>query len=332
MPATRRRSFRFLLLAAAVATAPLAALSAPAKQPAAVSDRALAARLPGFKSLTAEVNGVRLHYVIGGKGDPLVLLPGWPQTWWQFHKIMPELSKRYTVIAVDLRGMGGSSKPQGGYDKKTMAADIHALVRSLGYEQVYMSGHDIGAMVAFSFAANHPKATRKLALLDVPHPDENFMKLTMLPEIGKFGAKVDEQHPPYPWWFAFNQVQGLPEALLKDRFHLYQDWMLGYLAADPKSIGAADRAVYRAAYSTDDAVRAGNGWYQTLMQDVKDMQTYQPLEMPVLGLGSTGYYWLQASVTPKAKNFRLVRVENSGHFLAEEQPEAVVKELSAFFN
>jgi pimeloyl-ACP methyl ester carboxylesterase len=329
----RRLSLRALAAAVVVACIPLSAVAAtPAPLAGSKTDRALAARLPGFKSAVAEVNGTRIHYVVGGKGEPLVLLPGWPQTWWQYHKVMPELAKRYTVIAVDLRGMGGSSKPPAGYDKKTMAKDVHALTQRLGYERVYMTGHDIGAMVAFSFAANHPESTRKLALLDVPHPDENFTKLTMLPEIGKFGAKVDDEHPPYPWWFAFNQVQGLPEALLKGRFNLYQDWMFGYLAANPASIPEADRAVYRSAYSTPDAVRAGNGWYQTFMQDVKDMRTYRPLEMPVLGLGSTGYYWLQASVTPVAKNFKLVRIENSGHFMAEEQPAAVAKELIAFFD
>lgn len=329
-----RQSRRYILhLASALALSLPAALPVPAIAAgnAATSDAALAARLPGFRSATAEVNGTRIHYVVGGRGEPLVLLPGWPQTWWQFHKVMPELAKRYTVIAVDLRGMGGSSKPASGYDKKTMAKDIRDLVRSLGHESVFMTGHDIGAMVAYSFAANHPEATRKLALLDVPHPDENFMKLTMLPEIGKFGAKVDEQHPPYPWWFAFNQVKDLPEALLKGRFGLYQDWMFGYLALDPRSIPERDRAVYRAAYASPDAIRAGNGWYQTLMQDVVDMRTYKPLEMPVLGLGSTGYYWLQASVSPHAKDFKLVKVEGSGHFLAEEQPEAVVRELTAFF-
>lgn len=330
MPNTRR--FFLSAICSAVLTTTFAG-HAPtlAADSTVASDVALAKRLPGFRSATADVNGTRIHYVIGGRGEPLVLLPGWPQTWWQFHKVMPDLAKRYTVIAADLRGMGGSAKPEAGYDKKTMAKDIRDLVRSLGYESVYMSGHDIGAMVAYSFAANHPEATRKLALLDVPHPDDNFMKLTMLPEVGKFGEKVDEQHPPYPWWFAFNQVKGLPEALLKGRFGLYQDWMFGYLALDPRSIPERDRAIYRAAYSTPDAIRAGNGWYQTLMQDVIDMRSYKPLPMPVLGLGSTGYYWLQASVSPHVKDFKLVKVDGSGHFLAEEKPDVVVRELSAFF-
>ena len=101
---------------------------------------------------------------------------------------------------------------------------------------------------------------------------------------------------------------------------------------DSKSIGPRDRAIYAAAYSSPDAIRAGDAWYQTFPQDVVDSKTYKKLEMPVLGLGSTGYGWLKAAVTPKATNFRLVKVENSGHFMQEEQPEFVAKTLVEFFN
>jgi pimeloyl-ACP methyl ester carboxylesterase len=296
-----------------------------------VSDAAIVRSLPGFENGHANVNGTQLHYVAGGKGAPLVLLPGWPETWWEFHSIMPTLANRYHVIAVDLRGMGGSSKPQSGYDKKNMAEDIYQLVRVLGYDQVNVAGHDIGSMVAFSFAANHPEATLKVALLDVPHPDEFFSEIRMLPEPEKFGAKIDDEHPGYPWWFAFHQVKGLPEQVLQGRFSIYQNFLIDYLLKDSKSIGPRDRAIYAAAYSSTDAIRAGDAWYQSFPQDVVDSKTYKKLEMPVLGLGSTGYGWLKAAVTPKASDFRLVKVENSGHFMQEEQPEFVAKSLVEFF-
>ncbi|WP_457057571.1 alpha/beta fold hydrolase [Kribbella sp. CWNU-51] len=120
-----------------------------------MDDELLAMRLDGgFHSHFARVNGVRLHYVAGGKGEPLVLVPGWPATWWSYHKVMPLLAQHYRVIVVDIRGMGASERPAGGYDKKTMARDIYELVRSLGYRQVNIAGHDIGVMVAFSFPAN----------------------------------------------------------------------------------------------------------------------------------------------------------------------------------
>jgi len=105
------------------------------------SDEALVKQLPGFSNDYADVNGIRLHFVQGGAGQPLFLLGGWPQTWWEFHKIMPDLAKHFRVIAVDIRGQGTSSRPATGYDKKTMAGDIHALARSLGYQRVYIAGH-----------------------------------------------------------------------------------------------------------------------------------------------------------------------------------------------
>jgi pimeloyl-ACP methyl ester carboxylesterase len=207
----------------------LAAKKPIAKQPAAkikyvVSDEALVKRLPGFKNGYANVNGTRLHYVVGGSGTPLVLLPGWPQTWWQFHRVMPALAKQHRVIVVDIRGMGSSAKPAAGYDKKTMARDIYELVRQLGYERVNIAGHDIGSMVAFSFAANHPEATLKLALLDVPHPDELFSELRMLPEHGKFGAKIDAS-TRLPLVVCVPSGEGLPEKILAGNFSTYQDFL-----------------------------------------------------------------------------------------------------------
>ncbi|MDT7614624.1 MAG: hypothetical protein QOF00_2071, partial [Pseudonocardiales bacterium] len=118
------------LIALGAGAAALAATTgvASAEQAAGTPDAELVRSLPGdFRNGYANVNGVRLHYVAGGQGEPLILLPGWPQTWWQYHKIMPSLAARYRVIAVDLRGMGGSGKPQDGYDKKTMARDIYEL-------------------------------------------------------------------------------------------------------------------------------------------------------------------------------------------------------------
>jgi pimeloyl-ACP methyl ester carboxylesterase len=272
---------------------------------------------------------VRLHYVTGGEGRPVVLLPGWPQTWWAFHKIMPALARDRRVIAVDLRGMGGSDKPAGGYDKKTMAKDIAELVRVLGYDKVDVVGHDIGAQVAFSFAANHPEATRKLVLLDVPHPDANLAKWPLLPTVGTFGDRIFDGQA-YAWWFAFHQVKGLPEDLLAGRHHIEQAWFFRYLLKDESAIDARDRAVYAAAYASRDAIRAGNAWYQAFPQDIVDDGTYGKLAMPVLGLGGPGYDWLKATLEAKATDLRVIKVEDSGHFIAEEKPEDTLAYLTEF--
>ena len=149
-----------------------------------MNDTELAAEL-GFRSEHADVNGTRLHYVTGGEGAPLVLLPGWPMTWWSFHQVMPTLAQKHQVIAIELRGQGGSAKPADGYDKKTMARDVHELVRQLGHDKVDVVGHDIGAMVAFSLAANHPDTVGKAVLLDVAHPYDGYYDRPLVPRPGE---------------------------------------------------------------------------------------------------------------------------------------------------
>ncbi|WP_433338776.1 alpha/beta fold hydrolase [Spirillospora sp. CA-294931] len=297
------------------------------------SDAGLAASLDGgFSSRHADVNGVRLHYVTGGEGEPLLLLGGWPQTWWQWHKVMPALARRYRVIAVDLRGMGGSSKPEGGYDKKTMALDIRELTRHLGLGRVSVAGHDIGAMVAFAFAANHPDAVEKIVLLDVPHPDENWSAMRLLPEpdqhvdsdIG-FGARV------YLWWFAFNQVRGLPERLLDGRTRLLVDWLFERQAHDPGSIDERSREIYTRAYSTADAVRAGNRWYQAFNRDIVDARAYPKVTAPILALGGQANYPFLKEVLPsKGTRVEVTEVTDCGHYIPEEQPEVVIDAVRSF--
>ena len=163
------------------------------------SDAALIRKLPGLKSTFVEVNDLRIHIVRGGRGSPVALLPGWPQTWWSFHKIMPELAAAHEVIAVDLRGMGSSDTPSRGYDKKTMAGDIAALVQKLGFKKVDVVGHDIGSMVAFSFGANHPELTRRIVMIDVAHPDSGLATWPLLHAVGTFEDKVGDGSHAYPW-------------------------------------------------------------------------------------------------------------------------------------
>ena len=120
-----------------------------------------------FSHHTATVNGTQIHYVIGGHGDPVVLLHGWPETWYEWHHVMPALAKNYTVIVPDLPGLGDSSKPLTGYDGKTVAAIIHRLVTQLGFNTIFLVGHDIGTQVAYSYAAAHPTEVRKLVVMEL---------------------------------------------------------------------------------------------------------------------------------------------------------------------
>ncbi|MGW1989158.1 alpha/beta fold hydrolase [Embleya sp. NPDC001921] len=299
-------------------------------------DADLARSLDGeFSSHQAEVNGVRLHYVEGGSGTPLLLLGGWPQTWWQWNKVMPALARRHRVIAVDLRGMGGSAKPAGGYDKKTMARDIHELVRHLGLTTVAVVGHDIGAMVAYAFAANHPEATEKIALLDVPHPDGTWSTFGLLPEPDQHvESAIEAGARSYLWWFAFNQVRDLPEQLLDGRTRLLTDWLFDRQAREPGSIDERSRQVYAHAYSTADAIRAGNGWYQAFNRDIADEQTYGPVAAPILALGGdeSNYAYLRELMPSKGTDVKVIEVADCGHYIPEEQPHAVIEALASFLD
>ncbi len=310
--------------AAATGTAAQAAPSTDGARIAAPSAADLAASLPGgFTSRYADVNGIRLHYVAGGRGEPLILLHGWPQTWWEYHKVMPALATRYRVISVDLRGAGNSSKPASGYDKKTMAADIAALAGALGYAKVNVVGHDMGSMVAYSMAANHPSVINKIAMLDVDHPNSSYYEFRMLPAPGA---------PFHPWWFAFNQVSQLPEQLITGRSRYLVDWMFDNLLVNKAAINDFDRAVYALAYSTPDAIRGGNGWYKALGQDILDNETYAPITAPVLGIAHPIFYpSFAATLTQQATNVQLVQIDNTGHYFVDEQPQVLVQHLRAFF-
>jgi len=317
-----RRVMTALAAVAAVALLGGAAAGASANTGWRQSDAALARSLPGdFASAYADVNGVRLHYVAGGSGSPVVLLPGWPETWWAFHKVMPALVAHHRVIAVDLRGMGGSSKPATGYDKETLAADVHALVAKLGYAKADLVGHDIGAMVAHIYGIRYPQAVGRLALMDVIAPDQSLYQLRLLPTPGQFS----------PWWWAFNQLQGLPEQLISGRSRYVVDAMIDQLSASPTAVSDFDRSVYARAYDTREAVRAGNGWYQTLNQDIAAGTSYGKLTMPVLGLaGEFNYQYFVQVLPAKAADSQVVKIGGAGHYLSEEQPAQVAGALTKF--
>lgn len=310
-------------LAVAGTAVPQASAAAGAGHRHLPSDQELARRLPGFRSRHARVNGIRLHYVVGGRGEPLVLVHGWPETWWEYRKVMPALADHFRVIAVDLRGIGGSDKPPSGYEKKNLARDIYELVRHLGYSQVNIAGHDIGSSVAFSLAVNHPDAVRRVALLSVLHPDESIYENRMLQRPG-LGFNL--------WWHAFNQVEELPEQLLVGRARYLIDWMFDNSLFDLSAIGRRDRAIYAREYDHPAAIRGSNGWFQAWHQDVVDHKEYGPVTVPMLGLASFLTFDTLNEVMPtRGTDVRVELVEGAGHYLVEEQPAAVIDAFIRFF-
>ncbi|MFC4808864.1 alpha/beta fold hydrolase [Paenibacillus sp. GCM10023250] len=306
-----------------------------ASKPAAAkaySDEELVKELPGFKNGYKKVNGVKLHYVEGGKGEPLFILPGWPVTWYSFRSMMPELSKYYHLYVVEYRGMGSSDKPQSGYDKKTMAADIHALAQALGYERIYIAGHDIGATIAYAYAANYPQATKKVLLMDASHPNENFLNIPILPPAGVYDESNPERAKFY-WWFAVNTIPGLSEQLLQGKqLDLVYNWIYDYMGYTKDALSKKEREVYLAAYSQPDALRAGNEWYKTFREDIETFKTYPPLSVPALGIaGVSGYGMLEQFLSEHAPNSRTVKLEKTGHWIMEENPQAAARLFRSFF-
>ena len=293
-----------------------------------VSDDDLIAALPGFSGRHVDADGIQLHVVTGGEGPPLVLLPSWPMTWWEYRKVLPSLAQHFRVLAVDLRGMGASAKPAQGYDKKTMATDLAWLLSAFEIDAAHIVGNDIGAMVAYSFAANFGARTRSLTMLDTPHPFAVFKALPLMPEPGVFDVS-NTSRSLHPWWFAFNQVPGLPEALFAGRFGFMQNWTIDYLSHDLHAVSDHDRAVFTAAYDDDASVRASLEWFRAFDQDIKDAATYAPLTMPVTGLGGIGFDFLAMFLQAAAPGAKITRLEKTGHWIPSEQPDALVAHLRA---
>lgn len=288
----------------------------------AYSDKELIKLVPGFTNNYIVLNDLSIHYVQGGKGDPIILIPGYPETWWAYHHVMPILAENHQIIVVEIRGMGSSDKPENGYEKKNIAKDIYELVKHLGFDKVSIAGHDIGAHVAFSFACNYPLATSKLILLDTPHPDPSMYKLPMLP--------ILEASYLYPWWLAFNQVKELPEKLLEGRMSIVIAWLFDNLLINKDSISQFDKSVYSAAYDNKDAIRCSNAWYQAFPQDIKDYDSYNKLEIPVLAIGASGYDLLHHSLPAITSDLTLKKIENCGHFILAEKPNETAELINEF--
>jgi pimeloyl-ACP methyl ester carboxylesterase len=275
-----------------------------------------------FSHHMATVNGIQMHYVMGGQGDPVVLLHGWPETWYAWRHIMPALAENYTVIAPDLRGLGDSSKPPTGYDGKTVAEDIHQLVTQLGFRTIYLVGHDMGVWVAYPYAAEHPTEVEKLVIMEVPPP-------------GFFPPEL------IPWWFHFNQVRDVPEKLVEGKEMEYLTWFYHNLAYIPSAITQEAINEYVRAYSAPGGMRAGFEYYRAFQEDAMQNQNYSQtrLTMPVLALGA-GYIPAFGGISNPlpvlgmqqlAENVTGIIIPNAGHFFPEEQPQFVINQLSNFF-
>src|SRR5215471_17590457 len=274
-----------------------------------------------IESRFAEVNGLRLHYLTAGTGGgSIILLHGYAQNSHMWRPLIAELGKTHYVIAPDLRGFGDTTKAESGYDKKTMAQDVHALVRSLGIDKAGIAGHDIGLMVAYAYAAQYPTEVDRIALLDAFIPGVgDTTNLFLLKDL---------------WHFHF--YGPTPLALVKGRERIYFEHFWNDFAADPtKSVSEADRRFYASKYAEPGAMKAGMEVFRAFDQDAKDNREFAEtkLMMPMLVLGGekSGGDFLISQARLVAENVDGVIVTGSGHWLIDEAPNQVVPKLVAFF-
>ncbi|MFM5895474.1 MAG: alpha/beta fold hydrolase [Novosphingobium sp.] len=279
--------------------------------------------MPGrFAHHTADLGEVTLHYVSAGAGDPVVLLHGWPQTWFMWRDVIPALAERFTVIAPDMRGLGDSSRPASGYDKKTVAQDIAELMTALGHENFRVVAHDWGGPVAYALAAQFPDRVLGMAVFDAPVP-------------GDGGPVVHHAR----WHFGFHGLPDLPEALTEGREDFYLRFFYRFGGAKPDAISEAAQSEYVRAYSQPGAMTAGFNYYRAVPQDIADNAAFRAtgkLAMPILVYGGDpetrgrGMTALE-SWSRVATNVTGGVAEHCGHWIPEERPDFVAQEVLRHF-
>lgn len=279
---------------------------------------------------TAQIaNDLRLHYVTAGQGDrTILLLHGFPQTWWEWRSVIPHLvAAGYHVIAPDYRGAGNSQRPVNGYDKQTMARDMHELLRThLKCEgQVILVGHDIGLMVAFAYAQQYRDEVSHLVVIDAPLP----------------GTKVFDalRSDPRLWHFAFHGARDIAEMLVAGKEAAYLKSFMDARSFDPAALTDTDRSVYTTAYSTAGAMRAGFELYRAFDADAQhnrdSITQHGKLKIPVLAVGgeisNTGPF-MEEMMNEVAENVTAIRIPATGHWIAEEAPKPLSDEIIRFFS
>jgi len=271
----------------------------------------------------AEVNDIRLHYVIAGSGRPLLLMHGFPQTWYEWRAIIPRLAEHYTVIAPDYRGAGDSGRTHAGYEKFNVADDLRQLVRQLGFEKVGLVGHDMGAMVVYAYAAQYESEVCGLVLMDAPVPGTKALQAV--------------RASPRAWHTNFHAVRDLAEFLVAGREQEYISHFFKSRFTLPGAVPDEDIERYVKAYSTPGAIRAAFEMYRAWEQDAIDNAPHlaRKLDIPVMVMGaemSVSGPTLREMTGDIAKNGVYREVAKSGHWLCEQNPDQVGDFLFDFYS
>ncbi len=277
-----------------------------------------------FTSRYIDTGKLRLHAVVGGKGPPLLLVHGWPETWYAWRLLMPALAKSFEVVAVDQRGIGLSDKPQDGYDAGTLADDLVELMDALGHERFAVVGHDTGFAISYALAADHPDRVDRVALAEIPGPPI----ATASPPVF-VPAPINNKL----WHIPFNRVEKLPEQLIEGR----EDAYFGYeFAIQGGKLPADVIKYYVGLVSNPESLRGSLGFYRaldaTLAQNEK--RKTRRLTMPVLAIGGEASYGeiVANAMRQLADDVQSAVIPGTGHWVAEDAPDAMLAALTAFLS
>jgi pimeloyl-ACP methyl ester carboxylesterase len=275
-----------------------------------------------FTSRYVEAGGLRQHVVTGGEGPPLLLVHGWPQTWYAWRLVMPALARDFAVVAPDQRGCGLSGRPGDGYDTGTLAGDLAALMDALGHQRFAVAGHDTGMWIGYALAADHPGRVGRLAVAEAAMPGVS-------PSPPLFGSTPANDRL---WHFAFNRLAEVNEELVADREDIYFGFQ--FAKAARKLPGHVVRYYVDAIAADPDALRGSFAAYRalddTIAQNERRMQ--RRLALPVLAIGGAEGIGEGAATTMRlaADDVRSVVIPGCGHYCLEEAPEQVLAALTEF--
>jgi len=275
-----------------------------------------------FTSRYIDAGDVRLHAVVGGDGPPLLLVHGWPESWYAWRLLMPALARDFTVVAVDQRGMGLSDKPRNGYDTGTQARDLVAAMDALGHRRFAVVGHDTGFAISYALAADHPERVERVALAEIPgSPGTVTAPPLFLP--GPLNDRL--------WHLGFNRIDRLNEQLVAGREDLFFRWEF-----DAAAKKLPDEVIdhYVRMLSNPDSLSGSFGWYRALDTTIAQDQQRKTrrLAMPVLAIGGEASFGAHVgeALNAVADDVRGIVIPGVGHFVAEEAPEEMLAALRGF--
>jgi pimeloyl-ACP methyl ester carboxylesterase len=281
-----------------------------------------AATIEGVTHHRAAVNGTELHYVAAGAaGSPVLLVHGFPESWWVFHRLIPLLAARHRVVAVDLRGFGDSAVAGADHDSATAAADLGALIAHLGLGPVHLTGQDVSGPTTYRLAATHPELVRSFTAIETGLPG---FGLEQLADVTHGGA----------WHIGVLAAPGIPELLLAGRERAFlKDYAIPSLTATADAFGDADLDELARGYARDGGFRGAAGLYRSLLAEGPEIRELaaRPPAMPVLAVGGGSGDFTAAALRQVAPDVRTTTFDGVGHYVAMEAPERLAAELLAFF-